>query len=289
MNDLEKAYKEEVSKKKGELKAKQDFLIYVAYRELRLSGFVLKKDLSSKGVYKWEQLGCGKRPLIRMKLNGIWKKPFYYTGEKKAINLYRKYWLGQYLSYKRKRGEGMFFDHYEAYYLKEKGSIKEEISRPSYYEYYKEWRDCGYVVKSGFKFGALFRIYEPGTTPENFKHSSYLLKIQDRKRLSGLEFFGLLRVAESVRKKLLVPVELGKEEKEPNFSLYKERYLGFLKIYHESQNINWNTFLKYINYAYNRESPLFVGIVDGDTSLSLFKIGFLFLKNQTYLKIERFK
>ncbi|NPA22070.1 MAG: hypothetical protein GXN92_00620 [Candidatus Micrarchaeota archaeon] len=281
---IEEAYQQDIKKGK-DLKLELPFVEYIAYRELRLSGFVLKKK-EEKGTLEEKVLECGKKPLIRGKLQGIWKRPFFYSWDKKAPKWYEKYWLGQHLSYKRKQGQGTFYDEYESYYLYEKNVI-EKVPRPPFYQYYKEWRECGYVVKGAFKFGALFRIYERGTRPTNAQHSLYLLRVLEKKRYKGLEFFSVLRIAESVRKKLILPWERPSPRK-PHYALYKGSFLGYLVILYEGENIWLPKLWGYAQYAFERKSPLFLGVVDRDTSLTLFRVSPLKLK-QPYLLIERVK
>lgn len=112
---------------------------------------------------------------------------------------------------------------FEALYLleKEKIEIKEkgknigkericEISKdenfPRKYAVYRDLRERGYVLKSGLKFGADFRVYERGRF-ENEEHSSYLLHIfKENDTLSLAEIAGKIRLATSVRKKAIFAV-----------------------------------------------------------------------------------
>ena len=99
----------------------------------------------------------------------------------KAKEIYESLWLGQYGSYKASdRGNLNKLDVYETMFLIENGMLRltninkkkliEELkSRHSHfsllYSVYKDWRQNGYVVKTGFKFGTHFRIYFPGAKP----------------------------------------------------------------------------------------------------------------------------
>lgn len=106
-----------------------------------------------------------------------------------ARALYREGFYGRFLGYdKVKRDEvdkvsaPLILALYEALYLAERGRIKvvaedgaeippeklAELGRgmirnfDDVYKIYKYFRDLGYVVKSGLKFGALFSVYEKG-------------------------------------------------------------------------------------------------------------------------------
>ncbi|NPA62613.1 MAG: tRNA-intron lyase [Methanococci archaeon] len=74
------------------------------------------------------------------------------------------------------------------------------------YLVYKDLRTRGYIVKTGLKYGADFRLYERGANIEK-EHSVYLVKVfsEDCSLLLS-ELTGFVRVAHSVRKKLLIAI-----------------------------------------------------------------------------------
>ncbi|WP_423793436.1 tRNA-intron lyase [Methanocaldococcus indicus] len=82
--------------------------------------------------------------------------------------------------------------------LEEKLTIK--------YLVYRDLRKRGYIIKTGLKYGADFRLYERGADIEK-EHSIYLVKVfnEDSKIYLG-ELTGFVRVAHSVRKKLLIAI-----------------------------------------------------------------------------------
>lgn len=111
----------------------------------------------------------------------------------------------------------------EALYLLEKDKIKifknknqlnrEEIIRivqdkdlmPKYLVF-KDLRNRGYVVKTGFKYGSEFRLYERGKSPGN-GHSHYLVKVvREEQNLPLKDLSSYVRVAHGVNKKLLLAV-----------------------------------------------------------------------------------
>ncbi len=107
----------------------------------------------------------------------------------------------------------------EACYLVEKGTLRvvdeegreveaaelmERMRLPEYMVY-RDLRERGYVVRSGFKYGASFRVYERGTYRRD--HSKYLVKAVDEGfRVDICELAGAVRLAHGVRKKLLLGV-----------------------------------------------------------------------------------
>jgi tRNA splicing endonuclease len=106
-----------------------------------------------------------------------------------ARELYREGFYGRFLGYDKVRREEvdkvnapLILALYEALYLSERGKLKivdeggvevpprrlaglgrEKIRNfDEIYKIYRYFRDLGYVVKSGLKFGALFSVYERG-------------------------------------------------------------------------------------------------------------------------------
>ncbi len=119
--------------------------------------------------------------------------------------------------------EGLQLSLIEALYLMEKDKIKiskndEELSMDdllqiihekslySNYIVFRDLRNRGYIIKTGFKYGSEFRLYERGTSPGE-GHSNYLVKVaseNDDIRLSDLSSY--VRVAHGVNKYLLFAV-----------------------------------------------------------------------------------
>jgi tRNA-intron endonuclease, archaea type len=114
----------------------------------------------------------------------------------------------------------------EAFYLQEKGKItildkknqdkaisldemreliqdKDLIYR---YMVYRDLRNRGYIVKTGFKYGSEFRLYERGKSPGD-GHSDFVVKVvTENQDISVLDFSSYVRVAHGVNKKLLLAV-----------------------------------------------------------------------------------
>lgn len=91
-----------------------------------------------------------------------------------------------------------------------KEAQKIENSFLSKYGVYKNLRDSGHVVKTGFKFGTHFRVYKKVESIEKIPHSEYLVNTIP----ADFEFrlpvmSGAVRLANSVRKTMLFAVEKG--------------------------------------------------------------------------------
>lgn len=115
----------------------------------------------------------------------------------------------------------------EALYLVEKGNIRvideedeEELDfddlsskfvggDPDFllkYRAYKDLRSRGFVIKTGLKYGAHFRVYERGESPGS-SHSPYLVHaISENDELSPPELARAVRLAHGVRKKMIFAV-----------------------------------------------------------------------------------
>ncbi len=74
------------------------------------------------------------------------------------------------------------------------------------YLVYRDLRNRGYVIKTGFKYGSEFRLYERGTSPGE-GHSNYLVKVASEKDdIPLLNLSSYVRVAHGVNKYLLFAV-----------------------------------------------------------------------------------
>jgi tRNA-intron endonuclease len=79
--------------------------------------------------------------------------------------------------------------------------IESEFTRK--YEVYKDLKERGFVVKTGFKFGSDFRAYSRVESVSDLPHSEYLITIVDDRRLKTSEITRAVRLAQSVRKKMI--------------------------------------------------------------------------------------
>ena len=119
--------------------------------------------------------------------------------------------------------DGLQLSFVEALYLMEKGKLEvqndsEEITiehmfgliRKSgdfpNYIVYRDLRNRGYIVKTGFKYGSEFRLYDRGKSPGD-GHSNYLVKVaSENSEFMMSDLSSYVRVAHGVNKKLLFAV-----------------------------------------------------------------------------------
>lgn len=74
------------------------------------------------------------------------------------------------------------------------------------YLVFRDLRDRGYIIKTGFKYGSEFRLYERGKSPGN-GHSDYLVKVfPENHEIKSSDFSSYVRLAHGVNKKLLFAV-----------------------------------------------------------------------------------
>lgn len=137
--------------------------------------------------------------------------------DKNAHNLYNKRYYGNLTD------SGLELSFIEALFLLTKNKIeiydddklitKEDLTNIirqkhifSHYLVYKDLRIRGYIIKTGFKYGSDFRIYERGHAPGD-GHSNFLVKIlSEEQEIKVRDFSSYVRVAHGVRKTLLLAV-----------------------------------------------------------------------------------
>ena len=72
------------------------------------------------------------------------------------------------------------------------------------YLVYRDLKNRGYIIKTGFKYGSEFRLYERGTGPGK-THSDFLVKVlYETNEVNVLDFASYVRVSHGVNKKLLL-------------------------------------------------------------------------------------
>jgi tRNA-intron endonuclease len=119
--------------------------------------------------------------------------------------------------------DGLELSLIEALYLMEKGKLEVNIDsddvtiekliklirgQGSFTNYivFKDLRNRGYIVKTGFKYGSEFRLYERGKSPGD-GHSNYLVKVaSENSKFMMSDLSSYVRVAHGVNKKLLFAV-----------------------------------------------------------------------------------
>lgn len=107
----------------------------------------------------------------------------------------------------------------EALFLVDKGDLEIPDARKLFsknsgfmtrYVAYKDMRDRGYVVKSGAKYGADFRVYDKGVKPSRDAdrvHAHFVVWVVEQDESLGAKtLVGINRVAHSVKKRLILAV-----------------------------------------------------------------------------------
>ncbi len=141
------------------------------------------------------------------------------TNNAEAFSLYKKSYFGEPVSWK------IQYSLTEALYLLEKRKIEvfqknkklsfEELMNKLKksdtrinlkYPVFKDLREKGYIVKTALKFGADFRVYDKGKTP-NEEHAKWIVFVEhESKNLKWHEFSAKNRVAHSTKKNLLIAI-----------------------------------------------------------------------------------
>ncbi|MEM5828447.1 MAG: tRNA-intron lyase [Candidatus Aenigmatarchaeota archaeon] len=155
-----------------------------------------------------------------------------------SFSLFEKYWFGQYGVYKNiEKGKIHILDNFEVAYLcykgfevydletNEKVTLEKIIENEKNYtkdfeallSVYKDWRDRGYIVKSGFKFGTHFRVYFPGASPlksgKEWIHSKHVIHVFPKNvEMQTSELARAIRVAHGVRKTFIMAIPGMKKE-----------------------------------------------------------------------------
>lgn len=215
------------------LKEKKILARYLTYKDWRDKGLVLRYMNEAEGNYGRNVMKKYKSVKFQAPsyaLDGLFFPDDLQTvvdDEVVGKELYERYWLGQFGTYKAAhRGRIMKLDVYETLFLIKHGNLrlknasKEEVieaadERIKYfddmYAVYEDWRERGYVIKTGFKFGTHFRIYFPGASPvledDEWMHSKHVIHIFSRRsKMIISEWARAIRVAHSVKKTFILAI-----------------------------------------------------------------------------------
>lgn len=71
------------------------------------------------------------------------------------------------------------------------------------YEVYRDLKQRGFVVKTGFKFGSEFRVYRKVESVSDLPHSEYLVDIADDREIRLIDLARAVRLAQNVRKRMI--------------------------------------------------------------------------------------
>jgi len=237
--------------------------------------------------------------------------------EKVGRELYEDYWLGQFGTYKaEQRGRLNKLDAYETLFMMQHcglglrnsttSKMKKEAKkrRPDFtslYDVYEDWRQLGYVLKTGFKFGTHFRLYFPGASPTNegkdWVHSKHVIQVFPRKtRLLISEWARAIRVAHSVRKTFILAIP-GKETKRSkvklDFLLYHRKKGGIenpkedkphflMWSLSEEEYIGGAELADALKQAKESGLDLILAIADRETSVTYYRVKRIMLPGSKY-------
>ena len=294
-------------------KSKKFAARYFTYKDWRDRGLIIKDpEIKYKEPGKVQTKGypVSSLSLPKYNLHGV----FYITDlmtiigdNEKGKELYEKNWFGQYGSYKAAdRGQLNKLDVYETLFLIDEGALtldnmskqqlidiatKRRSDFMQLYEVYKDWREKGYVIKTGFKFGTHFRLYFPGAKPikgdnNDWVHSKHVVHVfpKDSKLLIS-EWARVIRVAHSVRKTFILAVPGSSEEKKVkvDYVLYHRkgsdaenpsnsapRY-AMLSL-SEEEYIGGREFAGALGEAKERRLELIIAIADRETAVTYYRV-----------------
>lgn len=305
------------------LRMKQKKLLarYLTYKDWRDRGLFIRDESEERGRYgrsvpiRYERGGEGAD--IPSGEGAFMEDDLLCVVDQKEFGegLYNGMWIGQLGTYKAAhRGSISKLDIFETLWLAQMGKL--ELSncgredafsaakkRIGYFEdiynVYAEWREAGYVVKTGFKFGTHFRIYMPGASPakgREWMHSRHVLHVFPRKSsLLISEWARAIRVAHSVKKTFILGIPgKGKAKKgEVDFALFHRRGGGvespkdgkpaFLMLsLTEDEYLSGEGLAASLRNAAERELDLLVAIADRESSVTYYLIRKIELPKSKY-------
>ena len=273
---------------------------YLVYRDWKIKGDIVPFYIGFFDNYQ--------ERIYRKLFDIIIKRPLKLVFDKDSFlsycfcgeDLYYRYWLGQYGVYKKEYGSLMIFDLFETQFLIELGSkllnyndyLKTINKIKHFFDLYlifRDWREKGFVVKSGYKFGTSFRLYSREAYPFKTKHSDFLLDLLDKNKMNI--FSKKIRVAHSVKKTLLIGLINPKNINiKPDFLVFK-KVRGIHKDIHHNypdfavyvmkeddilnSNIIYSLLLKSKEYGI----PILLAVVDREGGISYYKISRVVLEN----------
>ena len=104
------------------------------------------------------------------------------------------------------KGKINIFSNEKEYTLNEFITLLKEKDLYIKYSVFRDLRNRGYIVKTGYKYGTEFRLYGRGKSPGD-GHSEYVVRIiSENYDLNIMDFSSYVRVAHGVNKKLMLAV-----------------------------------------------------------------------------------
>jgi tRNA-intron endonuclease len=296
---------------------------YFTYKDWRDRGLVAvstDQKYSAPNLIPVKRYPASFLRLPDKKLHGVFFKTDLMTiinEEDGGKELYENLWFGQYGSYKAsERGRLNKLDVYETMFLIEMKALElENITKKelvsyavarrreflSLYDVYRDWREKGYVIKTGFKFGTHFRVYFPGAKPmkvnaSDWTHSKHVIHVFPKSsKLLISEWARAIRVAHSVRKTfiLAVPGKTSSRKQEVDYILY-HRHGGeadspktsppkyAMLSLGEEEYIGGQEFAGAIDEARRRKLELLLAIADRETAVTYYKVRQIMLPNSRH-------
>ncbi len=291
---------------------------YLTYKDWRDRGLIIKEPdfkYAKRAKVKIKEYPGSKLNIKAKRIRGTFFKTDLMTileDNEKGKELYDNYWIGQYGSYKAsERGKLNKIDIFEALLLTENKTINIKnatrakliengnAGRKDFlklYSVYKDWREKGYVIKTGFKFGTHFRVYFPGAKPTNttngWTHSKHVIQVfpKDAKMLIS-EWARAIRVAHSVRKTFILAIPGSARSNNINidYILYHRRggeaenpsngapRYAMLSL-SEDEHIGGSEISGAIKSASRKGLELILAIADRETAVTYYKVGQIHLK-----------
>ncbi len=305
----------------SKFKKKKLLARYLTYKDWRDRGLFIRPEGEEKGRYGRSVSGGYKRGKLVLDVplfGGVFFKDDLISivdDVEVGSLLYNEYWLGQMGTYKAAhRGSISKLDVFETLLLLDKGKLElsnvktkevfsEAKKRIDYFEdiynVYSEWREAGYIVKTGFKFGTHFRIYFPGAKPgggKEWTHSKHVLHVFPRKSsLIISEWARAIRVAHSVKKTFILAIPgKGRVKKgDVDFALYHRKGQGvenpkdgkpsFLMLsLSEDEYLGGEGLASSLKTCAERELDLLLAIADRESSVTYYLIKKIELSGSKY-------
>lgn len=279
---------------------------YFFYRDAKLRGFNIYFENFKKRKTKIKaiEIKAQERQKLNFSFEGIFLEEGLTTivkDEKIGKILYEKFWFGQYATYKLPNiGKLNKLDIFETCFLIEKGNLKiknktkKEVFEtakkriPNFielYQIFKDWREKGFVVKSGFKFGCDFRLYKKAKPNKNI-HSKYVLHLLPKETTKVSELSRAIRVAHSVRKSFILAIPKAKPKKTKLYLIQKEKNKFLATYLFEQGFINFKQILFAIKEAEKLGYELVLAIIDRETSLTYYKLRRIKLETKKFNYFE---
>ncbi len=158
-------------------------------------------------------------PRTKKKIKAHFSGDSISSSSKEAKDIYGNKLFGEYVSKK------IVYSFSEALYLveKKKMDIYRNTKKLSFneamekckkldrkiqtkYIVFKDMKDKGYLLKSALKFGADFRVYEPGNRPGKTHAKWILFPVSEDAEMTWQDFSAKNRVAHSTKKNLLIAI-----------------------------------------------------------------------------------